>query len=144
MIVVPMTIMLRSHIAQEKTGISTLGMKDIFLHLLLNVVDMIVLMIAMEENLQNWNTEENIAVHMIDHMREKEIGLTIEIILIENMSDLVEIIMIAIITHLQEMDMTEMGMIEDLYLLLMLLHPIILPEVVLALHHYNHVEEVMI
>src|SRR3954451_2110121 len=116
MIVVPVTVMLGSHIV-ETTGINTLGMKDIFLHPLLNVVDMIVLMIVMEENLLRWNTEENIVVHMIDRMKEREIDPMIGIILIGNMRGLVEIIMIVIIMHLKEKVMNETVMKEELYLL---------------------------
>jgi hypothetical protein len=140
MIVEPMTVMLGSHII-EKTGINTLGTKDIFLHPLLNVVDMIVLMIVMEEKLLRWNTEENIVVHMTDHMREREIDPMIEIILIGNMRGLVEIIMIVIIMHLKEKVMNETVMIEDLYLLPKL--PYILVEVDLTLHHQHHVGQVM-
>jgi len=125
----------------ETTGINTLGMKDILLLLFLNVVDMIVLMIVMEEILLRWNTEEIIEVHMIDLMKEKEIDLMIEIILKENMKGLVEIIMIAIIIQLQEMDMIEMDMIEDLYLLLMSHYMLV--EVDPALHHHRHVEVAM-
>jgi hypothetical protein len=135
------TVMLGNHIV-EKTGINTLGMKDIYLHPLLNVVDMIVLMIVMEENLLRWNTEENIVVHMIDHMREKGIDPMTEIILIGNMRGLVEIIMIVIIIHLKERVMIVTVMIEDLYLLLTL--PYILAGVDLTLHHQHHAEEAMI
>ena len=142
MIVVPVTIILGSLIVQETTGINTLGMKDIFLHLLLNVVDMIVLTIVMEENLLSWNTEENIVVHMIDHMREREIDPMIEIILIGNMRGLVEIIMIVIIINLQEKVTIETVMIEELYPLPTL--PYILVGVDPTLHHQHHAEEATI
>ena len=142
MIVVPVTVMLGNHIV-EKTGINTLGMKDIFLHLLLNVVDMIVLTIVMEENLLSWNTEENIVVHMIGHMREKGIDPMIEIIRIGNiLRGLVEIIMIVIIINLQEKVTIETVMIEELYPLPTL--PYILVGVDPTLHHQHHAEEATI